>query len=141
VVGGPESRGSETAALLHARAKQDRSILPLAQSNRQLAVYDPKTQEWSHINTCFSADHNQIGADNLLYFGVGGGAAAIGWVDINTWDKTHDAEASQGWCPGIMDTNGDGKITAPWTEPTEPIDPTKDFRSPAALAPSADTNS
>ena len=101
---------------------------PLRQSIRQLAVYDPKTQEWSHIDTCFSADHNQIGADNLIYFGVGGGAAAIAWVDINTWDKTHDAEASQGWCPGIIDTNGDGKITAPWTEPNEPIDPTKDHR-------------
>ena len=98
---------------------------PLRQSNRQLAVYDPKTQEWSHIDTCFSADHNQIGADNFMYFGVGG---AIAWVNINTWDKTHDAEASQGWCPGIIDTNGDGRITPGWTEPNEPIDPTKDHR-------------
>jgi hypothetical protein len=98
---------------------------PLRQSNRQLAVYDPKTREWSHIDTCFSADHNQIGADNFIYFGVG---SAVAWVDINTWDKTHDAEASQGWCPGVLDTNGDGEITAPWTEPNEPIDPTKDHR-------------
>jgi hypothetical protein len=98
---------------------------PLRQSNRQLAVYDPKTREWSHIDTCFSADHNQIGADNFIYFGVG---SAVAWVDINTWDRTHDAEASQGWCPGVLDSNGDGEITAPWTEPNEPIDPTKDHR-------------
>ena len=49
-------------------------------------------------------------------------------VNINTWDKTHDAEASQGWCPGVLDTNGDGRITPGWTEPNEPIDPTKDHR-------------
>ena len=28
----------------------------------------------------------------------------------------------------MLDTNGDGKITKPWTEPNEPIDPTKDHR-------------
>jgi hypothetical protein len=98
---------------------------PMRQSARQLAMYDPKTHEWSFIDTCFSADHNQISEDNVIYFGVG---SAVAWVDINTWDKTHDAEASQGWCPGILDTNGDGKINPGWTEPNQPIDPTKDHR-------------
>jgi hypothetical protein len=98
---------------------------PLRQSNRQLAMYDPKTRQWSHIDTCFSADHNEISEDNVMYFGVG---AAIGWFDINTWDKTHNAEASQGWCPGVVDANGDGRITKPWTEPDEPVDPARDHR-------------
>ncbi|HYL36741.1 MAG TPA: carboxypeptidase-like regulatory domain-containing protein [Bryobacteraceae bacterium] len=98
---------------------------PMRQSGRQLAVYDPKTHEWGVIDTCFSADHNQISDDNFIYFGVG---SAIAWVDINTWDKTHDSEASQGWCPGILDTNGNGKIDPGWTEPNEPVDPTKDHR-------------
>jgi hypothetical protein len=98
---------------------------PIRQSARQLAMYDPKSHEWSHIDTCFSADHNQISDDNFIYFGVG---SAVAWVDINTWDKTHDSEASQGWCPGILDTNGDGKTTPGWTEPNEPIDPTRDHR-------------
>jgi hypothetical protein len=98
---------------------------PLRQSGRQLAIYDPKTNEWSHIDTCFSADHNQIGDDNFIYFGVG---SAVAWVDINTWDKTHDASASQGWCPGIIDSNGNGKIDPGWTEPNDPVDPTKDHR-------------
>jgi len=101
------------------------NFYPLKQSNRQLAVYDPKTSEWQHIDTCFSVDHNQIGGDNFIYFGIGSG---IAWVDINTWDKTHNAEASQGWCPGIIDTNGNGKIDLGWTEPDEPIDPAKDHR-------------
>jgi len=101
------------------------TFYPLKQSNRQLAVYDPKTREWHHIETCFSADHNQIGEDNFIYFGIG---SAIAWVDINTWDKTHNAEASQGWCPGIIDTNRNGKIDLGWTEPDEPIDPARDHR-------------
>jgi hypothetical protein len=31
-------------------------------------------------------------------------------------------------CPGIIDTNGNGKIDRGWTEPNEPVDPTKDHR-------------
>ena len=52
---------------------------------------------------------------------------AIGWVDTAKFDKTHDAAASQGWIPAVLDTNGDGKITE-WTEPDQPIDPKKDHR-------------
>ena len=51
----------------------------------------------------------------------------VGWIDTATYDKTHDAAASQGWCPGVLDTNGDGNITQ-WTEPDQPIEPTKDHR-------------
>src|SRR5207249_337518 len=28
-----------------------------------------------------------------------------------------DEKASQGWCPTVLDTNGDGKISKPWNEP------------------------
>jgi len=35
----------------------------------------------------------------------------IGWLDTVAFDKTHDAGASQGWCPGVVDTNGDGKLS------------------------------
>jgi hypothetical protein len=45
---------------------------PLRQSNRQVAVLDSKTQEWTNIDTCFSADHNQISAGNFIYFGMTG---------------------------------------------------------------------
>jgi hypothetical protein len=100
-------------------------FFPLRQSGRQLAVYDPKTNDWARVDTCFSADHNQISDDNFIYFGIG---SAIAWVDINTWDKTHDSERSQGWCPGIIDSNGNGKIDPGWTEPNETVDPTKDHR-------------
>jgi hypothetical protein len=65
-----------------------------------------------------------ISPDNRIYFGQTG---AIGWVDIAAWDRTHDAEASQGWCPAVLDTNGYGRITE-WTEPNAPVDPAKDHR-------------
>ena len=98
---------------------------PLKQSGKQVAVYDPKTQRFDYIDTCFTVDHNQIGKDNFIYYGMTG---AVGWVDTNTWDKTHDSEKSTGWCPAVIDTNGDGKISTGWTEPDQPVDPTKDHR-------------
>ncbi len=98
---------------------------PLARGARQVFMYDPGTEVFSEIDTCFSADHNQISDDDIIYYGFNGG---LGWIDIDIWDETQDAEAAQGWCPGVVDTNGDGVITAGWTEPTDSIDPTRDHR-------------
>jgi hypothetical protein len=98
---------------------------PLRGSARQVAKYDQKTDRFEHVDTCFSADHNMFDANNSIYFGMNG---AVGWIDVNAWDRTHDVEASQGWCPAVLDTNGDGKITQGWTEPDQPIDPAKDHR-------------
>ena len=100
-------------------------VLPLRRSGRQVEVYDLKTQKWEQVDTCFSADHNMFGANNRLYFGLNSGVA---WVDTDAWDRTHNAEASQGWCPGVVDTNGDGKLTEGWTEANQPVDPAKDHR-------------
>ena len=93
-------------------------------SARQVEVYDPKTKQFTTIDTCFAADHNHFDDKDSLVFGQNN---AIGWVDTMAFDKTHDAAASQGWCPAVLDTNGDGKITE-WTEPNQPIDPKKDHR-------------
>ena len=41
----------------------------------------------------------------------------IGWLDTKVYDETGDERYSQGWCPTVLDTNGDGKITKPWNEP------------------------
>jgi hypothetical protein len=98
---------------------------PQKSGDRQVAIYDPKTKQWDNIDVCFHSDHNEFGHDNFAYYGSRG---SIGWVDGDTWDKTHDAEKSQGWCPAIVDTNGDGKISEGWTEPNEPVDPKRDHR-------------
>ena len=97
---------------------------PLQSAARHVAVYDPEAEGFEYIDVCFSADHNEISEDNFIYYG---GNGRVGWIDMDTWDETHDAEASQGWCPTILDTNGDGLITE-WTEPDEAVDPMKDHR-------------
>ena len=101
-------------------------IMPFNQSGRQVAMYDPKTKEFMFVDTCFTADHNQFlpDADNTLVYGT---QNSVSWIKTSVYEKTRDAEASQGWCPAILDNNGDGKITE-WTEPAQPIDPLKDRR-------------
>ena len=94
-------------------------------SARQIELYDPKTKQFTMIDSCFAADHNLFDEHDTLVFGQDD---AIGWVDTVAFDKTHDAAASQAWCPGVVDTNGDGKISTGWTEPNQPVDPTKDHR-------------
>ena len=49
----------------------------------------------------------------------------IGWVKTKVWDATHDPQKSIGWCPAVIDYNGDGKNGA-YTKPDEPIDPKLD---------------
>ena len=51
----------------------------------------------------------------MLYFS--GGGPTIPWVNTKVWDETKDEQKATGWCPTVLDTNGDGKITKPWNEP------------------------
>lgn len=90
---------------------------PTTNSIRQASVYDPKTNKFELIDTCFGTHHLQFSDDDeMLYFS--GGGAVIGWINTKTYDQTKDEQASQGWCPTVLDTNGDGRITKPWNEPT-----------------------
>ena len=98
---------------------------PVERGTRQVFMYDPETAGFSEIDTCFSADHNQLGHDDVFYYGFRDG---VGWVDTEIWAETGDAEAAQGWCPTVLDTSGDGVISPGWTEPEEPVDPTRDHR-------------
>ena len=100
---------------------------PMRMAIKQAAVYDPETDETTLVDTCFGTHHLQFGedADSTLYFSKSGNV--VGWIKTKVWDDTQDIERSQGWCPAVVDTNGDGQITV-WTEPNEPFDPTKDRR-------------
>ncbi len=100
---------------------------PLTSSHSQVSVYDPKTRKVTLIDTCFGTHHLQFGhdRDNTLYFS--GDQNVVGWLNTRKWDETHDPAASEGWCPIIVDTNGDGRI-GPYTEPDQPVDPTRDHR-------------
>jgi hypothetical protein len=101
-------------------------LVPLAQSGRQLSVYDPKTKEYKHIDTCFSTHHLQFDAQDRLW--TSGGGAVLGWLDAKKFLATGDAAASQGWTALVLDTNGNGKRDEDYVEADKPLDPAKDKR-------------
>ena len=98
---------------------------PLDRGTRQAFVYNPDTEGFGEIDTCFSADHNQLGEDERFYYGFRDG---VGWIDTEIWDESSDSEEAQGWCPTVVDTNGDGVISPGWTQPDEEVDPARDHR-------------
>ncbi len=109
---------------------------PLTASGRQASVYHPDTGDFTLVDTCFGTHHLQFGedADNTLYFS--GDTRVIGWVKTTPLlegpagslvEPIRDQaparlapreEMAQGWCPTVLDTNGDGRITKPWNERT-----------------------
>jgi hypothetical protein len=117
---------------------------PLTNSGRQASVFHPDTEEFTLIDTCFGTHHLQFGedAENTLYFS--GDTRVIGWIRTTPLldgpagplvDPIRDqapgrlalrAEVAQGWCPTVVDTNGDGRITRPWNTGNGPRDPNLD---------------
>ena len=78
---------------------------------KQISVYDPATKQVTLIPVCFDTHHVNIGhtQDNVMYFS--GDTNVLGWINTRVWDETHDAKKAVGWCPFVLDTSGDGKIT------------------------------
>ena len=107
------------------------TFFPLSRSGRQASYYDPETERFVLIDTCFGTHHLQFGEDanDTLWFS--GDGNTIGWIDTKVYDETGDERFSQGWCPTVIDTNGDGTITKPWNEPNS--------RDDAEMDPSLDT--
>jgi hypothetical protein len=120
-------------------------LFPLNNSNRQVAVYDPKTKEMKHISTCFGTHHLMFADDANRTLWLSGGGQVVGFINTRLWDETGDEEKAQGWTPLIMDINGNGRRDE-YVQPNEPVDPNKDKRlgtgqyggGPYALAPAPD---
>ena len=104
-------------------------LYPKDRTGRHLAVYDPSTDEYTFVDTCFSTHHLQFEYDERNRLWTSGGGDVVGWLDTNDFLETGDAAASQGWAPLILDTNGNGRQDA-WTEPGEAMDPSRDMRVP-----------
>ena len=85
--------------------------------SRQVSYYDPETGEFELIDTCYFTHHLQFAddADDTLW--LSGSTEAVGWLNTRLYDETGDERSAQGWCPTVIDTNGDGVITKPWNEP------------------------
>ena len=88
---------------------------PLRNSGRQASVYDPKTKQFTLIDTCYSTHHLQFDndANETVYFNELTGPT-FGWIDTKIFDQTKDEQKAVGWCGQVVDTNGDGRITRPW---------------------------
>jgi hypothetical protein len=101
-------------------------LFPIAQGQRGLEMYDPKTKQLTTIDTCFTWGHVNFDDNDVLWSSFGP-AGVEGWFDTRIWDKTHDEKQAQGWSAFVLDYNGNGKRDA-YTEPNEPNDPMKDKR-------------
>jgi hypothetical protein len=103
------------------------TLFPLARSGRQLSVYDPKTEQYTFINTCYSTHHLQFAEDANDTLWTSGGGPVVGWLNSKLFLETGDAGASQGWTALVLDTNGNGKRDE-YVEPGQPADPSLDTR-------------
>ncbi|MDA2926718.1 carboxypeptidase regulatory-like domain-containing protein, partial [Acidobacteria bacterium AH-259-G07] len=115
-------------------------LFPIDRARRHLAVYDPKTEQLTHISTCFSTHHLMFAEDANNTLWTSGGRQVVGWLNTKMFDETGDEEKSQGWTALIMDTNGNGKRDE-YVEPDQPVNPTKDKRFDRgfyAVAPAPD---
>lgn len=115
-------------------------LFPMDRAWRHLGVYDPETDEYTHIGTCFSTHHLMFAEDEDNTLWTSGGGPVIGWLNTNQFDETGDEEASQGWTALILDTNGNGERDD-YTEPDEEFDPSMDKRINGgyyAVAPAPD---
>lgn len=104
-------------------------LTPLNRSSRQLSFYDPKSEEYVMVNTCYGTHHLQFGLDedsHMLY--TSGGGSVFGWLDAEKFLETGDAESAMGWTAMVLDTNGNGKRDEGYAAPNEPFDPTRDKR-------------
>jgi hypothetical protein len=105
---------------------------PLNTSDRQLALYEPKSGKYVFVDTCFGTHHLQFAEDASDTLWTSGGREVVGWLDTKKFISTSDAAASQGWAPLVLDTNGNGKLDA-WTEPGKPANPSSDQRLAAGF--------
>lgn len=119
-------RPNQTAAFCQQGSSHPSAIaFPIAQSGRQMQLYDPKTKQVTTIDTCFGTHHLNFDNNGVLWFT--GGGPVEGWFDTRVYDKTHDEQKAQGWTAFVLDANGNGKRDA-YVEPEQPLDPTKDKR-------------
>ena len=98
---------------------------PLNRAARHVAYYDPATEHVELIDTCFNTHHLQFGFEDGERLYLSSVSSVIGWLDVDVYEETGDAQAAQGWCPLIVDTNGDGRITE-WVGRAGDVDPALD---------------
>lgn len=102
-------------------------LFPIETSGRQLSFFNVKTEKYVLVDTCYATHHLQFAKDENNTLWSSGDSNTVGWFDTKKFDETDDEAASQGWCPTVIDTNGDGKL-GEYVEPGEPAVAGKDTR-------------
>ena len=106
-------RGNDNPAWCRAGSDHPSAkAFPMDRAVRHLAMLDPKTMNYTFIETCYSTHHPQFGYDANDTLWTSGGGPVVGWLNTKMFDATGDAAKSQGWTALILDTNGNGKRDA-----------------------------
>mgnify|MGYP005843670651 CR=1 FL=1 len=81
--------------------------------HRQLAWFDPDTDEFQLIDTCFGTHHLQFDDEGVLW--TSGDSYVLGWFDPSRYDPEDPStlEAAQGWSEVKVDSDGDGEADLP----------------------------
>ena len=116
---------AEPGLLQGGPAHPSAKLFPLDVSSRQLSILDPKTMQYTFVDTCFGTHHLQFDKNNILW--VSGSGPVAAWLDAKVFLETGDAARAQGWAPFVLDTNGNGTRDE-WTEPGKPAEHGKDMR-------------
>jgi hypothetical protein len=88
-------RGNTDPAWCNDPSNKYADWFPLRNSFRQASFYDPKTKQFTLIDTCFSTHHLQFDndPDETVYFNELSGPI-FGWIDTKVYDQTHDEQKS-----------------------------------------------
>jgi hypothetical protein len=101
-------------------------VAPQKETAREASMYDPKTDKWTMIDTCFNTHHLVFTPEDKLWFSQGQPySGVVGWLDVKKFEQTGDAMKSQGWTPVVVNTSGTGKREA-FIDSDKPIEPGKD---------------
>jgi hypothetical protein len=96
---------------------------PTTNAGLHIAMYDPKTDKWEMLRTCFGGQHLAMAVDGTNRIFNSGGNGIFGWIDIDKFDRTHDAQSSQGWCRLYYDGDRNFPIAgAPYGPAQSPAD-------------------
>ncbi len=120
-------RAPENPAFCKDGSTPSSKAFPIDRNVRHLAIFEPRTQKYTFVDTCFGTHHLQFGFDTNDTIWTSGGGPVVGWLNTKMFDQTGDAAQSQGWTALVLDTNGNGRRDA-YTEPGQPRDPAKDMR-------------
>ena len=63
---------------------------PLERTNRQITMLDPKTGQYTFVDTCFRTHHLQFGYDANDTLWTSGGGPVVGWINTKIFDETGD---------------------------------------------------